>query len=294
MKHFYPFITVLLLISTSAIAQIPNNGFESWTTAGNCMKPSGWWSSNDSINQTNSFFPITRSSDHYPSEVGNYSLRLENKPSLGDWSARGIAWTGDWNGINYPAFPINGHPETLYGYFKYQPQNNDTLDIHIRLYKNGIDVAGGKFASGTSTNTWTAFNIPISNYTDADSARIMILAWNIEQVGFLPLGNSVLYVDNLSLDSLITPGISEIGTIKSVDVYPNPVPKELRIHVAIDKNEQNKLEIFNAFGERVFAKQISFATEITLDISDYPEGMYFVNLTSGGHLNLGKKVIISR
>ncbi|OFY86919.1 MAG: hypothetical protein A3F72_00770 [Bacteroidetes bacterium RIFCSPLOWO2_12_FULL_35_15] len=293
MKNIYTSLTVFFLIFTSAFAQIPNNGFENWTTIGNGMKPTGWWSSNDSVNQTNSYFPISRSADHYPITIGNYSIRLENKPSLGDWSARGIAWTGDWNGMDYPTFPINGHPTLLYGYFKYQPQNNDTMDIHIRLYKNGIDVAGGKFASGMLTNTWTAFSIPISSYTDADSARIMIVAWNVDQVGFDPLGNSVLYVDNLSLDSLIVPGISENIYLNPTVFFPNPASKNVRINVA-NNSEQNKLEIFNVLGQCVFVKQISFETEITLDITEYPEGMYFVNLTSGNDLTFCRKLIIAR
>lgn len=293
MKKIYNSITVLFLIFTSAFAQIPNNGFENWTTVGNCMKPTGWWSSNDSVNQTNSYFPISRSSDHYPITIGNYSIRLENKPALGGWSARGIAWTGDWNGIDYPTFPINGHPSVLYGYYKYQPQNNDTMDIHIRLYKNGVDVAGGKFASGMTINTWTAFNIPISSYTDADSARIMIIAWNVDQVGFDPLGNSILYVDNLSIDSLIVPGISENTNVNPTVLFPNPATKNVQINFA-NNSEQNKLEIFNVLGQRVFVKQTSFETEITLDVTEYPQGIYFVNLTSGNDLTLCRKLIIAR
>jgi hypothetical protein len=80
------------------------------------------------------------------------------------------------------------------------------MDIHYTIYKNGEDATGGSFQRAVASPNWTAVVIPVSNpdYESADSARIMISAFNPDN-GFLAIqGNTVLYIDNLSFDTLIS------------------------------------------------------------------------------------------
>ncbi len=199
--------TILLVILIACLlnlsAQIPNNGFENWSVYGVGMTPDGWWCSNSGMNQGSTYFPVTRSIDHYPFTEGEYSMRIESNPALTEWAAYGIAWPGGYTGSDFPTFPVSGHPKRLCGYYKFFPQNGDRLNIQWFLYKDGQMVPGGYgiFLSGEAVGNWTPFEIAVYDtlYAAADSARISVSSF------YNPLmGNSVLYIDNLSFDELLT------------------------------------------------------------------------------------------
>jgi hypothetical protein len=158
MKNHYILLVVLLAFQVNSNAQIPNAGFENWIEYGNGMKPVGWWSPNDSLIPSGSYFPITRSDDHYPQDIGSYSIRLENNTFLpSEWAQAGIIWPGGWSGNNYPSFPVSGHPVRLRGYYKFYPQNGDSMDIHFELYKSGTPVTSGGFYSALTAAEWATF-----------------------------------------------------------------------------------------------------------------------------------------
>ena len=71
------------------------------------------------------------------------------------------------------------------------------------------------------------------------------------------------------------PAISETE-IQSVKLYPNPVSSVLNI--ANLKN--TKIEIFNVVGQRVVNLE-NVNGEQTVDMSEYPNGIYFVKIQSG-------------
>ncbi len=287
-------IVILIMAAVNAFGQIPNNGFENWTNKGNYMIPDGWWTPNDSV-KTGSFYPVTRSADHYPTAIGNYSIRLENNIGLlPDWDAFGLTWTGDFNGNNFPVFPVTNHPTSLWGYYKFFPQNNDTMELHIRLYKNGMDVSGGSFKTAVASAVWTAFSMNFSTYVDADSARIFISTC-YDNDAPIPHGNSVLYIDNLSLDSLITVGIHEVNLDKEISVFPIPASNVLTIMLSEDIGNLTGLAVFNTFGQRIYAQVISQEQKLSaLNVSQLAEGIYFIHLTLDNQVVCAKKIIIAR
>jgi hypothetical protein len=204
MKKFTIILTVLFAMTITTNAQIPNGGFENWTTIGSYEDPTGWASTNSY--STGSFYAITKSTDHYPATVGNYSVRIENNISLlPNFSGRGVVMTGDTLDP-HPTFPITGHPTSLTGYYKFAPQNGDTMAIVIELYLNGVRVfdKDPSFISNATTSGWTSFNISFPTYTIADSGHIYLASYAAADASSMPLGNSILYVDNLNFDNLIT------------------------------------------------------------------------------------------
>lgn len=183
-------------------AQITNSGFENWTNAGSYQDPTGWATANSY--STGPFYPVTKSTDHHPVNVGAYSVKIENNTAFPNDIGRGIIMSGTFAGAGGPAFSITGHPTSLTGYYKYAPLNGDTMYINLHLFKNGTDVSYGNFTSTASASSWTPFTFPLSSYASADSGNIIIAAYNADGANFVPHGNSILYVDNLHFDSLIT------------------------------------------------------------------------------------------
>jgi len=274
---------VFVTIFSCGFAQIPNYGFENWTQYGNGMKPEGWWTPNDSLSPSCSYFPITRSTDHFPESIGEYSLRLENNPMLSEhWAQAGIIWPGDWNGNNNASFAITGHPTSLRGYYKFFPQNGDTMDIHFVLYKNGVEITGGGFMSKATTASWTAFSAIVSStdYTEADSARIMISAFNTDSYPNGVHGNSVLFIDNLSFDNLIGAVPAHREEFSSFLVWPNPATGSFTFSLPGFTNTELTLKIYNVIGKLV-RSQVLLHDEQQIDCRGLINGIYFVELSSG-------------
>lgn len=274
MKKILISLFTFFALTSTLKAQIPNSGFEDWTVVGNALTIDGWWCSNDSIDPNSSYFPVTRSSDHYPVTVGNYSIRIECNPALPTWTGFGLAWPGTYEGGERPSFPVTGHPLTLCGYYKFFPQNGDKMNIRWILYKNGGVVDGGELLSGDPVNDWTSFEIPLSDYSypEADSARITIspFNWNGPM-----LGNSVLYVDNLSFDNLITSIPEESAKYMEISIFPNPAND--KISLTTQWKGLLNMQILDATGKEVLVKNETAPTEggeIDISVSGLNPGLY--------------------
>jgi hypothetical protein len=196
--------------------QIPNNGFEEWASIGNCIDPTSWMSSYAYFDTTGSYCALTRSSDHYPASVGRYSVKITNDTGIfnngtfpGKFTGWGFLNSGQNSSID--KFPVSGHPKSLCGYYKFLPQNGDTMNINFFIYHNGSEITSGSFQTHVAANSWTPFKLYVSDtlYSSVDSVRISLSASNEpKNYHHGPLGNSVLYVDNLSFDSYITASIN--------------------------------------------------------------------------------------
>ncbi|MDD2622867.1 MAG: hypothetical protein WC142_07975 [Bacteroidales bacterium] len=102
MKKQCIILFILLALAFKINAQIPNNGFENWTTTVDYETPTFWTCGNSSSSGV--FYPVKKSTDHYPASLGNYSIRLENKLPLTNGSSYGFAFTE--NGTENACFPL--------------------------------------------------------------------------------------------------------------------------------------------------------------------------------------------
>ena len=80
MKKF-TIIAALIAIVFKVNAQIPNSGFEDWDNFGSYQDPVDFLTSNSLA--TTSFYPVSRSTDHFPPDIGTYSIRFENNTAIG-------------------------------------------------------------------------------------------------------------------------------------------------------------------------------------------------------------------
>jgi len=281
MKKFTIIFTALVTMTINANSQIPNNGFESLN---------GWFIGN-----------ATLSTDHYPESVGNYSVKLENQLPLTNYLSYGYAVTGSLSSGCVPSFPITGHPTKLCGYYKCFPVNGDTIQIGIMMFKNGVWIAGGELITTETVSNWTSFNIPIysntESYTnvDADSATITVAAfYNDTTCGnpYGPYGNSVLYVDNLSFDNLITSISEQTSKSNLFNLFPNPANNIVTLNIDYTKDIVPKLNIYNLMGSLVRSETLK-QNQQQINVSDLSNGIYMIEIKSKG-LKENQKLIIQR
>ena len=285
-------ICALTITMKAQVANIPNNGFENWVTIGNCLEPASWMSSNlwDSLG---TFFPITRSTDHYPASAGNYSIRIESNASLLPHStAYGVAWSGDSYDPGKPSFPVTGHPANFCGFYKFLPQNHDTVYINIVLFKNGVPVSYARVSDTITVSDWTSFTLPFPSYTSVDSAKITLASYFGDNGNYFPHGNSVLYVDNLSFDNLIN-SIGEVSSANSlVELYPNPASEFVTLKIKNKNSDAVALNIYKVTGELVRSEML-MQNQQKINIGELNNGIYMVRIQSKS-FSENQKLVIQR
>lgn len=267
MKKLTLFTIVLIAITINIYAQIPNSGFENWNTVGDHENPSGWRSSN--LFCSGSFHPCTKSTDHFPASVGNYSIRLESNTSLSNCGS-GDATTLSSNGM--PFFLISGHPNSLCGYYKFNSMNNDSMLIFISFFYNGSLAGKNKFVTNTSTFTWTPFILPLT-YVSADSATISLQTFS----AIFPVGNSVLCVDNLSFDNLVSSDTEWASERTFFDIYPNPASELATLNIYKTGSQNMTLNIYNIMGKLISSESIQ-QNQYEINTDDLSNGVYLVEI----------------
>ena len=63
-----------------------------------------------------------------------------------------------------------------------------------------------------------------------------------------------------------------------IRIFPNPSSGIFTVRI-LNEEQLNSLEVFNAFGERVFRLERIKSTEALIDLNGYPSGMYFLQST---------------
>ncbi|MCH2225539.1 MAG: T9SS type A sorting domain-containing protein, partial [Crocinitomicaceae bacterium] len=176
-----------------------------------------------------------------------------------------------------------------------------------------LDVSGGDGGDGGSsgvgvTCTYTDFFCGDQDISTGDAALS-------NEGGAGGGGRIKLYVSdcsNLNFNGTATTnggmgnGVAEDGTYEEVcgylgleegeisigwSIYPNPFVDEITIEVlsGIDFWESNSLQIFNSLGQEILSKMI-LGEETTVNMSDYPAGMYTVRIISKDKVEM-KKVL---
>jgi hypothetical protein len=110
-------------------------------------------------------------------------------------------------------------------------------------------------------------------------------------IAFNPLGQpDVAFVVDPYLSVMNFPSTSGISENKqiSMTVFPNPCINNLNIKIDEQGFSENRfLEIFNLAGEKIVQLQVEHSN-IQLDVSTYPSGIYFIKFMSNSSMWSGK------
>lgn len=293
MKRTILFFVALFLTTFNSNAQIPNSGFENWNSFSGYMEPQGWATTNPS-----GMYTVTQSTDHFPASIGNYSAKIECDTSYN--YACAFLMTNSI-GDPHPAFPISGHPTSFTGYYKFFSLNNDSMFIRIQLFMNGNIVSEGQFYQISTVSDWDFFNIQLSPYTNADSGCVVISTSNLIQSNSVdssdyicrPNGNSIVYVDNLNFDNLITSVSDQSALNHLLNIYPNPASDIISLDIDfVGNSESTEVNIFNLTGKLVKSEILNQDVN-QVDISNLSNGIYVVSVKTNNLIE-NQKLIIQR
>ena len=92
-----------------------------------------------------------------------------------------------------------------------------------------------------------------------------------------PISRVSYFTNNAALSS------DEFNLLQDVILFPNPLNDFFTIYVPQGIQRLGKLEIFNNLGQQIAVKQIESESDLNINVSNYSNGIYFLNLNIGDH-----------
>jgi hypothetical protein len=258
------------LLATAAQAQIPNGGFENWTSMGTYMDPDSWIT----INALTALGGSPSCEQGSPGAVGAHYAKVTTRTITGIGTIPGVLISGDAMS-NVDGFPYTTRPSSLTGKVQYSPVGTDMGLIAITMSKwNTVtgqrDAIGqGTYTAVASISSWTTFSAAIT-YTspdDPDTATISIISGTSTTVA-----GSSLWVDDLGLST--GSGIAEASAAVQFSLYPSPATDLVQVNAAAPLS---RATILDMEGRTVHAERAS-SNQLVLSVADLPAGLYTVEV----------------
>jgi len=303
MKRLTTLLLFVAFLSTIASAQyqLENVSFEQWevilvSNADTTREPIDWSSLKTSDDPSLiKYAPVvcTRSSDAH---TGKYSIELTNIQSL--IVANGVATNGrlhpnintdlayiytdtedsQWN------TPFTGRPDSIAGWIKYFPKENDTLQIKVTLhtgfakqpdpdytenwianaeYKSPLDNEGG----------WVRFSTPFTYFKETIPEYVLVTLNSGN--GFFPVANSRLLVDDLEM--IYNTPQSNAGWMKQTEGYLYAIGKNQLIVKGMDPSLFHTIDVFDITGKLLWSDVLT-SDQVDIAPAHRDNGLYIIKL----------------
>ena len=97
---------------------------------------------------------------------------------------------------------------------------------------------------------------------------------------------SVAQAANFSGGEPLGPGFgTSVSFISDLKVYPNPTSNGiLNLEFSFNEDQEISVRIYNLIGKEVLSEKVSNASGVysrTLSLSDYPKGIYIIEISNG-------------
>lgn len=290
MKNYI--VALLILLLKCSLAQIPNNGFDTWTTTGVYQSPTNW----DNLNQVTYGSSIYTCVKGAPGYIGAAYLILTSKAISGKGVVPAIVVSGKIDTVTYKpihGYPFVNRPQTLTYNLQYMPSDpSDPSSVTVLLSKWNIGtnkrdtVAFGGSYYNAMSHSWFASTTYL-NYVSGenpDSAMIVI-----SSSGSVPKNGSYIYIDNLQFNGNVV-GIAEnITSGKDITIFPNPANNFVTIKIDDTKNTNFKLKVYDFVGQLMHEQELLNSTII--NTSQWSKGIYNLSILNNNNLIIKKLIV---
>jgi hypothetical protein len=283
MKKVYLVILIFGLVH-SIFAQLPNPGFENWTSSGSYETPDFWGNLNSSTSGTG-VYTVTKGVSAPASGAAYVKLMTKD---VGGTITPGIIVSGILDAATLKpksGFPFTGRPEKLKGKWQFMGYGTDVASFSGWLTKWNTSVHQRDTIAVLSGNTsgmlhsWGDFSFPFVYRSAAipDSAIIMISSSSTN-----PTKNSFIWLDDLAFDGTVT-SLEPLNSKVEVNVFPNPASQFVKVSFFSPKSDQVNFVLNDNIGNKVAEYQFEVApgsNTVILDLSSprIYNGLYFLSM----------------
>ena len=279
-KHLIALIAFICGIAMTINAQIPNSGFENWTSG----DPDNWATSNA--------FPaglinITQTSD---SHSGSYAVRGEVINFFGTPMGPVIQ-----SGPGATGFAISEQYHSFELWYKFTSVGSDKFSVNVGLEKAGNPIAQGAVALPATISTYTHITVPL-NYITTDVPDLAIIQLSITGpvTGSDVHVGSVMLIDDLSF-SLSTGIENNAFSDLPGNCYPDPSTDFINIPFNENISGEVILNVFDPYGKEV--KKIAGQLQqygknvFQFSVEDLSPGIYFYSINGQNRHYHGKFMV---
>ncbi|MEO7082279.1 MAG: T9SS type A sorting domain-containing protein [Flavobacteriales bacterium] len=261
----------LIGFAVQATAQVPNGGFETWTTVGTYLEPANWITFN-SLTSLGGVDPSCEQGS--PGAVGgHYATVTTRNTAFGIF--QGLIISGD-PVSSTAGFPYTSRPAAFTGKWQYaiQPQDTGLVVVYFSKWNNATQssdsIGGGAVELLGTLSGWQDMNIPITYFTAAipDTAYILIASSRTAAVE-----GSFIKVDNLGFGTIS--GINEDAlAVQAIKLFHSPATDAFIVSA---ERPIQQVKVMDMTGRTVL-EQGANAAELTVNVADLKAGRYLVQL----------------
>ncbi len=291
----------LVTLASQLVAQIPNAGFENWTSVGSYQIPDGWGTMNHATATTSVFTAVKGT----PGSPGNSYLKLTSLQA-GAAVVNGVAVSGKLDTLTQEpisGFAFNQRPATFGGRWQHMIYGSSQGSVKVLLTRWNTSFSQRDIVASASVTlsgmamSWANFTMPLV-YADSlhypDSCIIVLKA-----SGSAPTISDYLWADNLAFTGTVAlaPPPNPVGISKnenaavSFDLFPNPAKHTVTLNLNAPSTSPLRVQVIDITGklvqEMTLTPTISGAFTQQVDISKLEKGLYTVliksNSSSGSH-----------
>lgn len=282
-------------MSATGFAQIPNNGFENWTTIGSYSNPDNW----GTLNNTTAIASVYTATKGTPGNPGTSYLKLTSKTVVAT-VINGIAVSGVLDSITMmpkSGFAFNLRPANFIGKWQHMiyGTSQGSLQVTLTRWDTGLNqrvsvASANKTLSGMAMS-WANFTIPFT-YTDGNNPDTCIIV--LKASGSTPTNNDYLWVDNLAFSGTITGIEKHDSFLNNFVLYPNPSTENINLNLNLRSSQQITIEVRDIAGKLIRSKSLGILqgeSLQTINISGIAKGSYLVHVVAEFVIEVQKIVI---
>ncbi len=251
---------------------LPNNGFETWTTQ-TLESADSWFSYNEELIGLG----LNNANKTTDAHSGNFAMEMTAVESVvtQDVYTSAIAMGPIFGGVT--PVPYVASPTAFSGWFKFFSPffNNDNATSVVEFFENG-NLIGASIQTMDTCSGYTYFSYPLTIIGTPDSIEFSI--YGGMQVG------SVLKLDDLSFSGGNV-GLTEFAQM-NVSIYPNPASSE----VMIKAEGEYTIELVDLTGKVIMSQEKAVGIQV-MNVEQVIPGTYLVRLDNGTNLTIHKLVV---
>lgn len=261
-----------------------NGDFENWVTA-TLTSPDFWHQSNDGENS------VIRTTDkvdgNYAAELITYLRDDEYGPRAESQRLSSYYWDDDCE-CELGGYPFSQQIDTLAFWYKYIPSGEDTANVMVSFYKNGIGIDGlWEYLLPTPTYLYVEFPFNIGDVPDTVKVEFASSIWADSLPSFV---GSNLKIDEVHFKSQpLNTGISTSKFRQGISVYPNPSNGIFNLYTGSDIS---KIEVLNITGQAVYSDINIKAGTRVMNLENQPKGVYLYRISDSNKVVKTGKLII--
>ncbi|MDP2385773.1 MAG: T9SS type A sorting domain-containing protein [Bacteroidota bacterium] len=282
MKKIFLSIISVLCFTATTFAQVPNNGFETWTSMGSYNNPDGW----GTLNNTTAIASVYTANKGTPGSPGTAYLKLTSK-TVSTAVVNGIAVSGVLDSTTMlpkSGFAFAQRPASFTGKWQHMIYGSSQGSIRVTLTRwdntlnQRIAVATANQTLSGMAMSWANFTIPFT-YTDGGTPDTCIII--LKASGANPTNNDYLWVDNLGFSGSVIGIEKHDFFLTDLMIFPNPSSETINVNLNLKVPQKVSIELTDISGKLISSKNVGILQGESIqviNITGIAKGIYFVNV----------------